>query len=66
DIKDHRGVGLMQGLEFDHPVADIINKALEKGLVLINAGTDIIRFLPPLVINEAHVDEMLSILKECL
>ncbi len=66
DIKDHRGVGLMQGLEFDHPVADIINKALEKGLVLINAGTDIIRFLPPLVISEAHVDDMLSILKECL
>jgi acetylornithine/N-succinyldiaminopimelate aminotransferase len=66
DVVEHRGVGLMQGLEFDHPVAEIINKALDKGLVLINAGTNIIRFLPPLVITEADVDAMLQILKECL
>ena len=39
DVVEHRGVGLMQGLEFDHPVAEIINKALDKGLVLINAGS---------------------------
>ncbi|MBR3515159.1 MAG: aspartate aminotransferase family protein [Lachnospiraceae bacterium] len=66
DVVEHRGVGLIQGLEFDHPVAEIINKALDKGLVLINAGTNIIRFLPPLVITEADVDAMLEILKECL
>ena len=66
NIVERRGVGLMQGLEFDHPVAEIINKALDKGLVLINAGTNIIRFLPPLVITEADVDAMLEILKECL
>ena len=66
DVVEHRGVGLIQGLEFDHPVAEIINKALDKGLVLINAGTNIIRFLPPLVITEADVDVMLEILKECL
>lgn len=66
DIIDHRGVGLMQGLEFDHPVADIINKALDKGLVLINAGTNIIRFLPSLVISKKEVDDMAAILKECM
>lgn len=66
DIIEHRGKGLMQGLEFDHPVADIINKALENGLVLINAGTNIIRFLPPLVITKADVDKMLEILNSCL
>ena len=66
DITDHRGVGLMQGLEFDHPVAEIINKALDKGLVLINAGANIIRFLPPLVISKKEVDDMAAILKECL
>ncbi len=66
DIIDHRGVGLMQGLEFNHPVADIINKALAQGVVLINAGTNIIRFLPPLVITKQHVDEMLEIFKNCL
>jgi len=65
DVVDHRGAGLLQGLEFDHPVADIINKALDKGLVLINAGTSIIRFLPPLVIEKSDVDEMIDILNTC-
>lgn len=66
DIIDRRGRGLMQGLEFDHPVGDIIKRALEEGLVLINAGTNVIRFLPPLVITREHVDEMVAILKKCL
>ena len=65
-IKDHRGLGLMQGLEFDGPVADIIAKALEKGLILINAGPNIIRFLPPLICTEAEVREMADILRDCL
>ena len=65
-IVDHRGVGLMQGLEFDAPVADIINRALDKGLVLINAGSNIIRFLPPLVISKEDVDAMIAILKEAM
>lgn len=59
-IKARRGAGLMQGLVFDRPVADIINRALENGLVLINAGTDIIRFVPPLIITEADVDVMVE------
>ena len=66
DIIAHRGVGFIQGLEFDHPVGDIIAKALEKGLVLINAGTNIIRFVPPLIVSKADVDAMLDILTECL
>ena len=65
-IKAHRGVGLIQGLEFDKPVAPIINKALEKGLVLINAGANIIRFVPPLIISKADIDKMIVILKECI
>ncbi len=66
DIVGHRGVGFLQGLEFDHPVSEIINKALEKGLVLINAGTNIIRFVPPLIVSKKNVDDMLDILKSCL
>lgn len=66
DIIMHRGKGLMRGLEFKNPVGDIISRALDKGLVLINAGTNVIRFLPPLVIRKEHVDEMIAILKECL
>lgn len=65
-IETSRGVGLMQGLVFNIPVGDIIKKALDKGLVLINAGTNIIRFVPPLIITEKHVDDMIAILKECI
>ena len=65
-IETHRGVGLMQGLVFTIPVGDIISRALDKGLILINAGTNIIRFVPPLVITRENVDDMIAILRECL
>ena len=65
-ITERRGVKLMQGLVFDRPVGDIIGKALEKGLILINAGPNIVRFVPPLVIEEEHVDKMIEILTSCL
>lgn len=65
-IKERRGLGLMQGLEFTVPVRDIIEKALAKGLIIISAGANIIRFVPPLVIRKEHVDEMISILEECI
>ena len=65
-IVDHRGKGLMQGLEFNCEVAPAINKALECGVVLINAGTKIIRFLPPLVIDNEDVDTMISVLKDAI
>ena len=65
-IVDHRGMGLMQGLEFDGPVAEIVKAALEDGLVLISAGTNTIRFVPPLVISKDDVDEMIQILSGVL
>ncbi|MBD5444764.1 MAG: aspartate aminotransferase family protein [Lachnospiraceae bacterium] len=65
-IETRRGAGLMQGLVLKEPVGDIINAAMDKGLILINAGSNIIRFLPALVINTQHVDEMIDILRECL
>ncbi len=61
-IIGRRGAGLMQGLVFDRPVSGIINGALSKGLILINAGSDIIRFVPPLVITKENVDDMIGIL----
>ncbi len=66
DIIAHRGIGLMQGLEFKIPVGPIINKCMDNGLILINAGTNIIRFVPPLVITKQNVDDMLVILKKSL
>ena len=62
----HRGVGLMHGLVSDRPVGDIIGRALENGLILINAGPNIIRFVPPLVIRKGNVDDMLAILEKCI
>ncbi len=56
----------MQGLVLDRPVMPIIRRAMEKGLILINAGTDIIRFVPPLTITEENVDEMIGILDTAL
>jgi len=65
-VQTRRGVGLLQGLVFDIPVGDIIVRAMDKGLVLINAGTNIIRFVPPLIIEKKHVDDMIAILRECI
>lgn len=65
-IETRRGVGMMQGLVFNRAVGDIIVKAMDKGLVLINAGTDIIRFVPPLIIQKEHVDQMMEILRESI
>lgn len=65
-IETHRGVGLIQGLVFCKPVGDIINRALDKGLILINAGTHIIRFVPALIISKADVDAMIEILDSCI
>ena len=61
-----RGLGLMRGLELESAAAPYIAKALEKGLVLMAAGTNVIRFVPPLVIEKEHVDEMIAILDEVL
>lgn len=61
-IKGHRGLGLMQGLVFDtekKSPAQVTKAALDNGLVLITAGADVIRFLPPLVVAKADVDEMI-------
>ena len=66
EIIERRGCGLMQGLIFDKPVNPILQDALKEGLVLINAGTNIIRVVPPLVIETNHIDEMIGKLEVCL
>lgn len=66
NIVERRGKGLMQGLEFTIPVGPIVSKALENGLVLVSAGANIIRFVPPLIITKEHVDEMVEKLKKAI
>lgn len=65
-ITERRGMGLMQGLEFSIPVKDIIPKVMDAGLILISAGARVIRFVPPLVIEKCHVDEMTEVLDRVL
>jgi acetylornithine/N-succinyldiaminopimelate aminotransferase len=61
-ILEYRGRGLMQGLVFDRPVGPVIAAAMEKGLIFINAGPEIIRFLPPLNVTKEQIDQMYEIL----
>lgn len=65
-IVERRGMGLMQGLEFDRPVGALVKDALDNGLVVISAGANILRFVPPLVITKADVDAMSSILEKSI
>ena len=62
-LTGERGLGLMRGIVFDtdkKSPGDVVKAALSKGLVLITAGSNVIRFLPPLIISEADVDEMIN------
>ena len=55
----HRGMGLLRGLVCTLPVGQVASKALENGLIVITAGSDVLRFVPPLVITKDDVDEMI-------
>ena len=61
-----KGRGLIQGLQVTKPLGEVTAKALEEGLLIIGAGTDVIRMIPPLVIGKDQVDEMAEILKKAL
>ena len=60
-LTERRGKGLMQGLEVNgRPVGGIVDRALENGLIIITAGSNVLRFVPPLIITKENVDEMLE------
>ena len=65
-LTERRGMGLMQGIVTQKNSVDISAKALEEGLIVITAGADVIRILPPLVITQADVDEMAEKLSRVL
>ena len=66
NVTARRGKGLMQGLVLTTPVGDSVKKCLSNGLVVISAGSDVLRIVPPLIITEADVDKMIDILKKSL
>ena len=65
-IADVRGKGLLLGMEMTCPNGDIVLKAMERGLVLLTAGNNVVRVAPPLVIEKEHVDQTVAILEEIL
>ena len=65
-VKAQRGMGLIQGIELTVNPKDVIAKCLDNGLILFSAGTNVIRFVPPLVITRDDVDQMMVRLKKAL
>ena len=65
-VKAQRGMGLIQGIELTVNPKDVIAKCLDNGLILFSAGTNVIRFVPPLVITREDVDQMMARLKKVL
>jgi acetylornithine/succinyldiaminopimelate/putrescine aminotransferase len=65
-IREIRGLGLMQGMELSRPAAPIVADCIENGLLLVSAGADVIRFVPPLIVGRAEIDEAAAILENAL
>ena len=62
-----RGMGFMQGIVIQgRPVGEVVKAALAKGLLVISAGSDVLRIVPPLVITKEHIDKTAAILDECM
>ena len=65
-IIETRGLGLILGIEFSQDVKDLVLICMQKGLLLIGAGPKVLRFVPPLNINRAEVDQAVAILGAAL
>ncbi len=65
-IKEVRGAGLMVGVQLDREAAPIIRAGHEAGVLMINAGADVLRFVPPLIVQKEHVDVLVGRLGEIL
>ncbi len=65
-VIDVRGRGLLIGAVLDRPAGEVVDACRERGLLVVTAGPDVLRFLPPLVATEAEVDEALAIVQEVL
>lgn len=63
-ITQVRGRGLLWGIQCDRPVKPALDAALAQGLLLINAGPNVVRLIPPLVVDEADIDQALAVLDQ--
>ena len=65
-VREARGLGLMLGLELRIDVLNVILEAIQRGVLLLDAGRNVLRFLPPFIITEKEVDEVVMVLDEIL
>jgi acetylornithine/LysW-gamma-L-lysine aminotransferase len=65
-VKEVRGLGLMLGMELRFDVHNVIIKAAEKGVLVLDAGRTVVRLLPPLIIEKAQIDKAIAVLDEVL
>ena len=65
-VKEVRGLGLMLGMELRYDVHNVILKALDKGVLVLDAGRTVVRLLPPLVITKAQIDKAVTVLDSVL
>lgn len=65
-VDARKGMGMMQGLVLNVPVGDVVSKAIEEGVLVISAGGNVLRMLPPLVFTKENVDELVKVLKNIL
>ncbi|HJD46134.1 MAG TPA: aspartate aminotransferase family protein [Candidatus Mediterraneibacter norfolkensis] len=65
-VTERRGKGLMQGLVLSKPAGEVISRAIAEGLLVIQAEGNVLRFVPPLIVEEKHIDEMIGKLKKAL
>jgi predicted acetylornithine/succinylornithine family transaminase len=65
-VVQERGRGLIRGLELDSEAGPVVARAREKGLLVVSAGPNVVRFLPPFIVTEAELDRGVSILREAL
>ena len=59
-ITDVRGRGLMSGIELNIAPAGVVSAGYEHGLLLVSSGTNVVRFVPPLIVQKQHVDELID------
>ena len=65
-VKEIRGLGLMLGMELRFDVHNVILKALDKGILVLDAGRTVVRLLPPLVIEKIQIDKAIAVLDTVL
>lgn len=65
-VLERRGIGLIQGIRMNQPVGELTKKALKEGALIISARSDVVRLVPPLVIEKEHVDALIDVLSKVL